>query len=160
MIRSGGTNHSSNSGSSSNSSNSSFVEQQIAAAQRAREEAERRAAIQAQIDARNGQIGQLNGILSQLQAERTDMTNSIQKWVKAKEVFGQENITYAGKGKNIFEGDAVTSVKQQNDAKITSMDGKMSSAISIKDSVSTQENRVTARISTLGTEIANLRSQL
>lgn len=148
---------------SSNSSHRNLTAQQIAAqqeAQRAQEEAKRRAAIQAQIDARNGQIGQFNGILSELQSEKTEMTNSIQKWMNAKELFWQENITYAGEVKNIFEGQAAKSVKQQNDSHITLMDGKMTTAIAIKDAISGQENKVRTKIGTLSTEIANLRSQL
>lgn len=146
-----------------NSSSSNNRAQQLAAqqaAQRAQEEAARKAAIQAQIDARNGQIGQLSGIIPELQSERTDMTNSIQKWMNAKEVFWQENITYAGEVKNIFEGQAAKSVKQQNDSKISLMDGKMTNATAIKDSISVQENSVRTRISILSTEIRNLRSRL
>ncbi len=150
---------SNNSGSSSHGSTSRPTAQQLAA-QRAREEAERKAAIQAQIDTRNGQIAQFNGIISELQAERTDMTNSIQKWTNAKGVFWQEDITYVGEVKNIFEGEAAKSIKQQNDSKIILMDEKMTSAIAIKDSVGGQENRVRTKIGTLNAEIANLRSQL
>lgn len=143
----------------SHSSNSSLTAQQLAA-QRAREEAKRKAEIQAQIDTRNGQIGQFNGTISELQSERTDITNSIQKWMNAKEVFWQEDITYIGEIKNIFEGEAAKSIKQQNDSKVILMDGKMRSAIAIKDSISGQESRVRTKISTLSIEIANLRSQL
>lgn len=148
-----------NASSGSHSSRNSPTAQQLAA-QRAREEAKRKAEIQAQIDTRNGQIGQLNGIISELQSERTDITNSIQKWMNAKEAFGQEDITYMGEIKNIFEGEAAKSIKQQNDSKVILMDGKMRSAIAIKDSISGQESRVRTKISTLSIEIANLRSQL
>lgn len=164
MAKNGVHNNSHSSSSSHNSSSSSHgstsrpTAQQLAE-QRA-QEAKRKAEIQAQIDTRNGQIAQFNGIISELQAERTDMTNSIQKWMNAKEVFWQEDITYVGEVKNIFEGEAAKSIKQQNDSKIILMDGKMTSAITIKDSVSGQENRVRTKIGTLNTEIANLRSQL
>lgn len=160
MARNGVHNNSHSSSSSHNASSGSHSSRNSPTAQQAREEAKRKAEIQAQIDTRNGQIGQLNGIISELQSERTDITNSIQKRMNAKEAFGQEDITYMGEIKNIFEGEAAKSIKQQNDSKVILMDGKMRSAIAIKDSISGQESRVRTKISTLSIEIANLRSQL
>lgn len=146
-------------GSSSNSSHS-IQQSQQQAAQRAREEAARRAAVQQQINTKNGQITQLNGILSELQTEKAGMESSIQKWKNARQIFLQADITCVGEVKNIFEGQAAGTVKQQNDSKIISMDAKVSSATVIKNSVSGQENRGRTKISRLSTEIATLRSQL
>lgn len=130
------------------------------AAQRAKEEKERKQKIQNQITAKNNEIARCNGFVSELQSERNDMNNSLQKWINAKTVFNQEEISKNVEIKNVFEGTAARSAKVANEAKIIQMDGKMSSAATVKDGISIQETKVNTRISTLNTQIANLRSQL
>lgn len=164
--RSSTNNSSSNSRSSSSSTNSSSSNSRSSSsalkaqqeAQRA-QEAAKKARIQNQINTKNNEISQLGGIVSELQSEKTDLTNSIQKWVNGKDAFGKESIT-AGEVKNIFEGEAAKSVKQQNDLEILLMDGKMASAAAIKDAITGQENRIKTKITTLSAEVVSLRSQL
>lgn len=124
------------------------------------QEEQRRAQIRREIWQLQADVRYLNTIRNNLVQQKQNLNQSITKWKQNKNVYTNQEITKEVVITNVFEGNAATSIKTQNENHISNMDCKVVETNGIVNQLQTQITRVDTRVNSLRTRIEALYSQL